>query len=137
MQITSASEHIRKICAICVREKETDLSDLSDFYSENMSRQHFRYIRYIRFPYHERKRDNLFICVFRVNVYINHRYSGSHRCKSRAQASISVKSVLSVFEKKNKKQIYPIYQISIPKICRASISDTSASLITSASEYIR
>ncbi len=25
-----------------------------------MSRQYFRYIRYIRFPYHERKRDNLF-----------------------------------------------------------------------------
>ena len=44
-----------------------------------------------------------------------------------------------VFEKKNKKQIYPIYLISIPKTCRASISDTSdtpASLITSASEII-
>ena len=25
-------------------------------------------------------------CVFRVHVYINHRFSGSHRCKSRAQA---------------------------------------------------
>ena len=75
----------------------------------------------------------------RVHVYINHRYSESHRCESRAQASISVKSVLSVFEKKNKKQIYPIYLISIPKTCRASISDTSdtsASLITSASEII-
>ena len=45
-----------------------------------------------------------------------------------------------MFEKKNKKQIYPIYLISIPKRCRASISDTSdtsASLITSASEIIR
>ena len=44
-----------------------------------------------------------------------------------------------MFEKKNKKQIYPIYLISIPKTCRASISDTSdtsASLITSASEII-
>ena len=80
-----------------------------------------------------------FFRVFRVHVYNNHRYSESHRCKSRAQASISVKSVLSVFEKKNKKQIYPIYLISIPKTCRASISDTSdtsASLITSASEII-
>ncbi len=78
-------------------------------------------------------------CVFRVHVYNNHRFSGSHRYKSRAQASISVKSVLSVFEKKNKKQIYPIYLISIPRTCRASISDTSdtsASLITSASEII-
>ena len=71
--------------------------------------------------------------------YIDHRHSGSHRCQSRAQARISVKSVLSVFEKKNKKQIYPIYLISIPKKCRASISDTSdtsASLITSVSEII-
>ena len=40
---------------------------------------------------------------------------------------------------REKKQIYPIYLISIPKTCRASISDTSdtsASLITSASEII-
>ena len=86
---------------------------------------------------HERNEGFRLFCVFRVHVYINHRYSESHRCKSRAQASISVKSVLSVFEKKNKKQNYPI---SIPKTCRASISDTSdtsVSLITSASEHIR
>ena len=38
------------------------------------------------------------ICVFRVHVYINHRYSGSHRCKSRAQARLSLKSVF-VFKK--------------------------------------
>ena len=39
-----------------------------------------------------------------------------------------------VFEKKNKKQIYPIYLISIPKTCRASISDTSD---TSVSSFLR
>ena len=43
-----------------------------------------------------KKRNFRSICVFRVHVYINHRFSGSHRCKSRAQASKSDTSDTSV-----------------------------------------
>ena len=122
----------------------TDIQNLTDFHHERKRAKSDTSDTSVSFFFfehgmHERNEGFRLFCVFRVHVYINHRYSESHRCKSRAQASISVKSVLSVFEKKNKKQIYPIYLISIPKTCRASISDTSdtsASLITSASEII-
>ena len=91
--------------------------------------------------------------VFRVHVNINHRYSGSHRCQSRAQATKSDKSDKSVSLVTSASEHIPLIRVICVQInnhkysgshrCKSraqatqsDTSDTSVSLITSASKPI-